>query len=1027
MDSKKSALGSRKTLLWVIGFTVLVLAISIFFFFFHNPKPSITSQNTPPVSSPIEESPQMKSLRALEAASGVKPYTYFRGGFPRFIEAPVEVAGNNAVERAEVYLSTYAALYRQDDPYLAHVVERYLLNDLDEAVVFNQTYQGIPVYAGQIIVHVNGSKVINTQGAFMLPTDLDVTPFIESWQAETIVAKSLQAPDEVDWKRAPTRLEVFDPSLIKEEDADPHLVWHVFVAGPGDEDMLIDAKTGNILLSVQNNHGDGGPLNGYDLNLETANQNWGNFCYYDTTDDDWIGDENGLIDDYLHDRDSVAIWWILRSVYSAFHTTFNYQSIDGSSSKIEAYVHAGGDVRLSCASFRPGCGILEFSDGCISPDIVGHEYTHGINNHNSNFVYCDQSGAIDEGLADIMSVVVDGTWIIGDGRVDGTAAFRNPETGTGIAIRMTDRNTSGNCVRENTTDNIHVHFNSGILSRAAFFLAMGGSQDGYTINGIGNPKTFALFWGLLRHPLSTNATFQEARNQSVSIAARWASSGSNGFTANDLCQVRNAFAAVGLPQGDRDCDGIENNTDLDQDGDGFPDSNDNCPLIANPDQADNDRDWRRDWPHAEQGGDVCDVDDDNDRVGDLYDNCPFIINTQQEDNDHDQVGNPCDDDDNDGIINSLDNCVIVVNHDQRDSDNDLTGDACDNDDDDDGIPDVNDNCIRNKNPDQIDSDKDGIGDACDNCPLIINIDQMDRDHDRYGDACDPDIDGDGIPNNEDDCPVSEQFCLRGNMIGLPTGLPVTKIIRFPLNPPECPTCHITPGIWDPKFCSGLVIDRLPGLLYWLSDDSGTRINESSRDETQSVFNFVPFSDHLYFLNIGYKPDAEFEPGTGVSFKMYDSLCAGIPRLNFPLAGATEPPSVQALFPLTPTDTPTFLTPGIYDITKTPPITPTCTPKPQSTTAVPAACSSYKTYDSCKIGGCIWWPNNTCNEKPIPACSSFTTYGECSLFNCFWWMDNTCHVDAEPIPTTDPCSSNADETSCVKAGCSWDKNKNTCHT
>jgi Zn-dependent metalloprotease len=1022
MDSKNSAPGSRKALLWVIGFTVFVLAIYLIFTFFLKPKPSTTPQETPPVSSPMKESPQMKSLRALEAASGVKPYTYFRNGFPRFIEAPVEVAGNNAVERAEAYLSDYAALYRQDDPYLAHVVERYLPNDLDEAVIFNQTYQGIPVYAGQIIVHVNGSKVINTQGAFMLPTDLDVTPFIESWQAETIVAKNLQAPEDVDWKRAPTRLEVFDPSLIKDEIADPRLVWHVFVAGPGDEDMLIDAKTGEILLAVQNNHGDGGPLNGYKLDLETANQNWGNYCYYDTTDDDWIGDESGLINDYLHDRDAVAVWWLLRDVYTAFHTNFNFQSIDGSSSEIEAYVHAGGDVIRGCASFRPGCGILEFSDGCISPDIVGHEYTHGINNHNSRFVYCDQSGAIDEGLADIMSVLVDGTWIIGDGKVDGTAAFRNPETGTGIAMRMTDRNTSGSCESENNSDNVHVHFNSGVISRAAFLLAMGGNQDGYTITGIGNSKTLALFWGLLRHPLSTNATFQEARNQAVSIAARWASNGTSGFSSNDLCQVRNAFAAVGLPQGDRDCDGNENNTDPDQDGDGIPDTSDNCPFIPNPEQVDNDHDFIPGYSHFERGGDVCDADDDNDGVGDARDNCQFVSNTHQEDSDHDNIGDACEDDDNDGIVNALDNCVSVANHDQRDTDHDLTGDACDTDDDNDGIPDVRDNCMRTSNSDQADADKDGIGDACDNCPAIANADQMNRDRDKLGDACDPDIDGDGIPNDEDDCPVSEQFCLRGNMIGLPTGLPITNIIRFPLNPPECPTCHITQGVWDPKFCSGLVIDRLPGLLYWLSDDFGNRINESSRDETQSVFNFVPLSDHQYFLNIGYKPDTELEPGTGVSFKMFDSLCAGMPRLNFPLAGATEPPSIQALFPLAPTDTPTFFVPGIYDITGTPTLTQTCTPKPQSTTAVPPPCASYKMDIACKNGGCYWWSNNTCNAnpEPPPGCSVYDNGLDCTNAKCFWWGAG-CH------DTSDPCSSNADEKSCFDAKCTWDPKNNTCNT
>ncbi len=54
----------------------------------------------------------------------------------------------------------------------------------------------------------------------------------------------------------------------------------------------------------------------------------------------------------------------------------------------------------------------------------------------------------------------------------------------------------------------------------------------------------------------------------------------------------------------------------------------------------------------------------------------------------------------------------------------------------DGVPDQGDNCPYNYNPDQIDSDADGLGDACDNCPVTPNLDQADADHDGIGDPCD---------------------------------------------------------------------------------------------------------------------------------------------------------------------------------------------------------------------------------------------------------------------------------------------------
>lgn len=59
-----------------------------------------------------------------------------------------------------------------------------------------------------------------------------------------------------------------------------------------------------------------------------------------------------------------------------------------------------------------------------------------------------------------------------------------------------------------------------------------------------------------------------------------------------------------------------------------------------------------------------------------------------------------------------------------------------NDIDGDGILNEQDNCPCNSNPDQADHDGDGFGDVCDNCPNVSNSDQKDSDGDGFGDACD---------------------------------------------------------------------------------------------------------------------------------------------------------------------------------------------------------------------------------------------------------------------------------------------------
>ncbi len=71
----------------------------------------------------------------------------------------------------------------------------------------------------------------------------------------------------------------------------------------------------------------------------------------------------------------------------------------------------------------------------------------------------------------------------------------------------------------------------------------------------------------------------------------------------------------------------------DADLDGLPDATDNCPTVANANQANLDGDAL---------GDACDPDDDNDGVADGTDNCPTVSNATQEDNDRDGLGNACD-------------------------------------------------------------------------------------------------------------------------------------------------------------------------------------------------------------------------------------------------------------------------------------------------------------------------------------------------------------------------------------------------
>ena len=133
--------------------------------------------------------------------------------------------------------------------------------------------------------------------------------------------------------------------------------------------------------------------------------------------------------------------------------------------------------------------------------------------------------------------------------------------------------------------------------------------------------------------------------------------------------------------GDRDCDGIA-------------DAQDNCPAVANADQADGDLDPDTKLPAPDGIGDACD-------------NCPQLANADQLDADRDSVGEVCD------------NCPSGCNA--------RPGFQC-------------------FNPNQSDRDidrqtgeprADGVGDVCDNCPDGFNPLQESSIEPPLGDLCVP--------------------------------------------------------------------------------------------------------------------------------------------------------------------------------------------------------------------------------------------------------------------------------------------------
>ena len=171
------------------------------------------------------------------------------------------------------------------------------------------------------------------------------------------------------------------------------------------------------------------------------------------------------------------------------------------------------------------------------------------------------------------------------------------------------------------------------------------------------------------------------------------------------------------------CDGLDNDCDGDAD-EGFPDSDEDGVA------------------------DCISEDDDGDGVPDIADNCVSIPNPDQIDQDVDGLGDVCDPDvDGDGDPNESDCAPLdpLIGALQTEVCNGIDDD-CDGPVDE-AFPDLDSDGVADCVDDDLDGDT--VPNDVDNCPVTANADQADADADGKGDACENDIDGDGDPDNDD--------------------------------------------------------------------------------------------------------------------------------------------------------------------------------------------------------------------------------------------------------------------------------------
>ena len=454
-------------------------------------------------------------------------------------------------------------------------------------VRFQQTHRGLPVFGAELIVHLTPDQQVSSAGGGLVPgLQVPVDPLL-TVEAATLIARHLWQAEfqlQVDPEVRSTRLCVIAPGMLR-NDGDPtaYLVWEIKLvngctecpASRFPEDYYVDARTGELRFQHTGVH-----------RLNRRVQDCTTYPERSLCSSSWT-DPSG----YHHGRREGESSWGPNPKYNAYDVDTLYDHFgnlhaylaskfgrDGANARgglgngtVTPSTYTQGQVHLDdyppwtpyCpyAGFDRDNGLVAFCFTAVVPDVIAHEYMHGLPFY-SHFdgsgnpigtVYSGESGALNESQSDVWGELYQkhlaGTndwinWL--EYQPGGVRNLATPSQSTyklsGTTNPYPDRFCSP-LTYCGSSDQGGVHINSTIVSKACYLLAEGGFFNGCTVRGLGAAKMEQILYRAVTQYYSTSATFNDAYADLIQAATDLYGAGSD-----EVRQTTRALQSVELDQ-----------------------------------------------------------------------------------------------------------------------------------------------------------------------------------------------------------------------------------------------------------------------------------------------------------------------------------------------------------------------------------------------------------------------------------------------------------------------------------------------
>jgi len=458
-------------------------------------------------------------------------------------------------EAAQVFLSQYGTLFGVSNPAEELTVMKSAEFEGGRSMVrYQQVYKGIPVFGGELIVNMDASKkVLSANGEILPGIGVSTVPRLDAKTAQgialqavaksyTLDADSLQASNPELW--------IFNPALLG--GAGPRitsLVWRMEVSGkevlPLRELVLVDAQLGVVALHFNQNDAI--------LNrtvYDNQNQRNENLALYPPVCTEGNCPGSG---------DHVLAYTYGGDTYNFYYTNYGRDSIDGAGMALISTVrYCPTNTSYACPyanAFWNGAQMVYGQGFASADDVVAHEMTHGVTEHESHLFYYMQSGAINEAFSDIWGEFVDLSntggddspsvrWLMGED-IGAIRSMKNPTVygdpdRMGSSYYVCDENDQGG-----------VHSNSGVANKAAYLMVDGDTFNGYTVTGLGITKVAKIFYEVQTHLFTSASDYQDLYDGLLQACSTL--KGSYGITDAECQEVKDAVDAVEMNQQPASC------------------------------------------------------------------------------------------------------------------------------------------------------------------------------------------------------------------------------------------------------------------------------------------------------------------------------------------------------------------------------------------------------------------------------------------------------------------------------------------